>query len=265
MGDHWRIPAVVCFFLFFPRKRSLSSLCFFSDSCIFFGGFDYNYLIVCHAPSKRLRQLYCSRFTLQRCSPALCCMTSLPSSFSTSSTFFFLVSSCHPPFTSVDCSEQQEIRTLTLKRGAFNDPTTCTLDTVSLADHPRYTALSYVWGDANDRLPIHVDGLLFSATKNLALALQYIRKADQDQVLWVDAICINQADIDERNNQVSLMGTLYSEAEEVIFSACNKGNCEQNTHALKRSLLNKGNQERNPRAPIVGLVTLENKALCTGF
>jgi hypothetical protein len=113
--------------------------------------------------------------------------------------------------------ERDEIRTLTLKRGDLEDPVTCALHTVSLADQPIYTALSYVWGDPTLRLPIDVDGIPFSATKNLKLALQHIRKTDRDEVLWVDAVCINQTDIDERNNQVSLMGRLYSEAGGVII------------------------------------------------
>jgi hypothetical protein len=129
------------------------------------------------------------------------------------------------------CSERQEIRTLTLKQGAFDDPIHCTLQTVSLADRPKYTALSYVWGDATDRLPIYVDGTLFSATKNLKIALQYIRKADRDQVMWVDAVCINQNDIDERNNSVSLMGELYSDADHVIIWL---GEADDTTEELAR-------------------------------
>jgi hypothetical protein len=134
-------------------------------------------------------------------------------------------------------SEQQEIRTLTLKPGAFNDPINCVLNTVSLTNHPQYTALSYVWGDPTDRLPIYIDGIFFSATKNLALALQHIRKVDQDEVLWIDAVCINQKDIDERNDQVLLMGTLYSEAEEVVIWL---GEADVTTDELVDTVVRKG-------------------------
>jgi hypothetical protein len=142
------------------------------------------------------------------------------------------------------CSERQEIRTLTLKQGAFDDPIHCALQTVSLADKPKYTALSYVWGDATDRLPIYVDGTLFSATKNLKIALQYIRKTDRDEVMWVDAVCINQNDIDERNNQVSLMGILYSEASHVIIWL---GEADDTTDELVRIV--QGNELPIPPAP----------------
>jgi hypothetical protein len=114
-------------------------------------------------------------------------------------------------------AERNEIRTLTLIRGEFDDPIQCSLQTVSLDDHPTYTALSYVWGNMWDNSPIFVDGTVFLATKNLKLALQYIREAHREIVLWVDAICIDQNDTNERNHQVSLMGTLYSEAKGVII------------------------------------------------
>jgi hypothetical protein len=114
-------------------------------------------------------------------------------------------------------------------RGEFNDAIHCSLQTVSLVDRPQYTALSYVWGDAHDLVPVIVDGSVFMATKNLRLALQYIRQVDRDKILWVDAICINQNDIEERNNQLSLMGALYSEAEEVIIWL---GEADETTHEL---------------------------------
>jgi len=88
---------------------------------------------------------------------------------------------------------------------------------VSLIDRLSYTALSYIWGDPNHRLSIYINGIQVSVTKSLALALQYIRKVDRDQILWVDAVCINQANVNERNSQVRLMGTLYLEAEDVII------------------------------------------------
>jgi hypothetical protein len=128
-------------------------------------------------------------------------------------------------------AERNEIRTLTLIRGGFHDPIQCSLQTVSLDDHPTYNALSYVWGNVENNVPIAVDGTVFLATENLKLALQYIREVHRDIVLWVDAICINQNDTDERNYKVSLMGTLYSEAKEVIIWL---GEADETTDGLVR-------------------------------
>jgi hypothetical protein len=88
---------------------------------------------------------------------------------------------------------RNEIRTLTLMCGDFDDPIQCSLQTVSLVDRPTYTALSYVWGDAQDTFPITVNDTAFLATKYLKLALQYLREVHRDIVLWVDAIHLCQS------------------------------------------------------------------------
>ena len=55
-------------------------------------------------------------------------------------------------------------------------------------------------------------------TNNANLVLE--AKADQPSAgrkLWVDALCINQADLAERLQQVIIMGSIYSQAERVIL------------------------------------------------
>jgi hypothetical protein len=44
----------------------------------------------------------------------------------------------------------------------------------------------------------------------------YLRSPDTDRALWMDALCINQEDVIERNQQVYLMGSIYSQAREVL-------------------------------------------------
>ncbi|KAF4535920.1 Heterokaryon incompatibility protein [Lasiodiplodia theobromae] len=80
----------------------------------------------------------------------------------------------------------------------------------------KYEALSYVWGDPNKRRPIIVSRKLFQATENLEAALRNLRHPTQPRVLWIDAICINQNDVQERNEQVKLMGDIYRCARRVI-------------------------------------------------
>ncbi|KAK8102260.1 hypothetical protein PG984_015406 [Apiospora sp. TS-2023a] len=80
-------------------------------------------------------------------------------------------------------------------------------------DNPfdRYTAISYVWGDPlpTDKLVIGEDYDALGVASNLAVALRSIRHPSQVLTLWVDAICINQADLTERAHQVGLMGSIY--------------------------------------------------------
>jgi hypothetical protein len=95
----------------------------------------------------------------------------------------------------------------------------------SLQDELSFSALSYVWGDPHITENIIVDDVEFAVTLNLAAALKHAKThwtrhhCDRDPAsfrLWADAICINQQDVTERNQQVQIMATLYSRAELVI-------------------------------------------------
>jgi hypothetical protein len=114
-------------------------------------------------------------------------------------------------------SHRQEIRILTLTPGKDTEVVHCDLNTASLVDMPAYTALSYVWGGAHQDLSICERDIRFPVTGNLALALRSMRKADREEVLWVDAVCINQDDVIEKQHQIRLMGRVYSDAENVII------------------------------------------------
>jgi hypothetical protein len=64
---------------------------------------------------------------------------------------------------------------------------------------------------------ILVDGKTFPATVNLVAALDSISKSlGSAGYLWVDAICINQNDNEERNAQVAMMSSIYKKAYGVI-------------------------------------------------
>ncbi|KAI4869753.1 HET-domain-containing protein [Hypoxylon rubiginosum] len=111
---------------------------------------------------------------------------------------------------------RSEIRVLVLQRGKTSDPIRCTLRTVSLDSPPYFEALSYVWGDMSVKKPITVDGEEFQVTVNLESALRALRRPFRQRTLWVDAVCINQDDIPEKNVQVPQMGRLYGSAGSVL-------------------------------------------------
>lgn len=91
---------------------------------------------------------------------------------------------------------------------------------------PRFEALSYTWGTdgvselAEVRNGEEEDGgdqaQTLGLRPNLASALRHLRHLEQERILWIDAICINQEDIEERNNQVKRMATIYMVAFRVI-------------------------------------------------
>ncbi|KAL8295073.1 hypothetical protein RB600_000848 [Gaeumannomyces tritici] len=95
----------------------------------------------------------------------------------------------------------------------------CQLITFSMlgsgVTHP-YDALSYVWGSEHNKQPIYVDGNVRGVTANLHVALSHLRHWFLERILWVDAICINQGDTDEKNQQVQSMAKIYAKANRVI-------------------------------------------------
>lgn len=106
--------------------------------------------------------------------------------------------------------ERREIRLLTLCPGAFEKEIQCKLRIVSLDQHPNYVALSYCWGDPNDRDTISINERTISVTNSLATALKYMRGNDEKVILWNDATCINQTDEAEKGSQIMLMGQIYA-------------------------------------------------------
>jgi hypothetical protein len=80
-----------------------------------------------------------------------------------------------------------------------------------------YDALSYTWGAKENKKTIECDDVDFPITENLFNALRALRySGNQDRYLWVDAICINQSDDDEKGHQVGNMLIIYQKARKVI-------------------------------------------------
>jgi hypothetical protein len=78
-----------------------------------------------------------------------------------------------------------------------------------------YEALSYVWGSPEGNAVISCHGQEIPITKNCELSLRQLRCRFRTRRLWVDAICINQKDIEERSNTVSIMDKVYHNAQHV--------------------------------------------------
>ena len=118
----------------------------------------------------------------------------------------------------------REIRLIRFAETNVDTPTTWVFEMkhVSLdADPPpEYTALSYVWGQPDPgKFLVLVNGTTLSITSNLNDAMTAISKLDKPQYStwwWIDAICINQDDLEERASQVKLMRELYSRASRTL-------------------------------------------------
>jgi hypothetical protein len=112
---------------------------------------------------------------------------------------------------------RREIRLLHLLPGIWEEPLRCNLQVVSLNDQPHYQGLSYAWGKPGVVKTVQLHGKPFEVTVNLWAALRRLRRPHHELILWIDAACINQKDLEERSYQVSLMGEIYSSASEVLI------------------------------------------------
>jgi len=129
--------------------------------------------------------------------------------------------------------KNSSIRLVELCPGEPTDVLCLRIHDVLLQDSPIYEALSYEWGERSGSMPVQCEGgqhLLI--TPNLKYAFHHLRLWDKTRTLWIDAICINQDDMLERNQQVSMMGRIFREASSVIIAI---GKASQDTRVGMRT------------------------------
>ncbi|CAI6101107.1 unnamed protein product [Clonostachys chloroleuca] len=83
----------------------------------------------------------------------------------------------------------------------------------------KYEALSYAWGKVaslREMRSIHVNSFKLPVTPNLYNALISLRQPDRARMLWVDSVCINQGDLNERREQIVLIAHIYSKSERTV-------------------------------------------------
>ena len=115
-----------------------------------------------------------------------------------------------------------KVRLLTLLPGNLGKDIHVQLFARSLTNRcpPSYEALSYAWGTAEGPTNIYVGNskdYVLSVSKNLACALDHLRFKETSRTLWIDALCIDQQNLEERSQQVGRMADIYSLAERVII------------------------------------------------
>jgi Heterokaryon incompatibility protein (HET) len=123
------------------------------------------------------------------------------------------------PFEYPPLSVESSTRLLKILSGDQDDPVQVELLQVSLSDDasPAFKALSYTWGGTEKPNQIFYGSSFISVTENLLAALLYLRvNSRPSDLFWIDAICINQGDLDERSSQVRLMSRIYYKAKQVI-------------------------------------------------
>ncbi|KAE9363355.1 hypothetical protein N431DRAFT_141531 [Stipitochalara longipes BDJ] len=109
--------------------------------------------------------------------------------------------------------DRYEIRVLTLLAGALGSIVRCHLQKTTLINTIEYSAVSYCWGDPALTKKIMVNDIEVLVTISLADALSQLRTIGVSLV-WADAVCINQNDALEKNNQIRKMKLVYSRAQQ---------------------------------------------------
>ncbi|KAH7080429.1 heterokaryon incompatibility protein-domain-containing protein [Paraphoma chrysanthemicola] len=111
------------------------------------------------------------------------------------------------------------VRVHALAETATEDaPIRCQVYVANLDASPTYTTLSYVWGTYSSP-PDHVlcNDISVPITSNCHSALRHLRTINGSFDVWIDAICINQEDQEEKHQQIGLMGDIYSQSSQTFI------------------------------------------------
>ena len=126
-----------------------------------------------------------------------------------------------------------EVRLVEVLPKLLNGIINCRIHHTTLRSH--YACLSYTWGSSQKPHEILINGRAFFVGTNLHDFLQIARRSWSGVFIWIDAICINQADPMERNHQVQLMGRIYGGAKQVLVWLGSKiGGCEDLLRLVSR-------------------------------
>ncbi|KAI1366526.1 heterokaryon incompatibility protein-domain-containing protein [Xylaria arbuscula] len=80
-----------------------------------------------------------------------------------------------------------------------------------------YEAISYTWGDQKEQAIIELDGRPMRILRKVFDMLQVLRHTWKPRTLWIDSICINQTDTNEKSHQITMMRHIYYRATNVII------------------------------------------------
>ena len=108
------------------------------------------------------------------------------------------------------------IRVLKILPGPANSIIQCRISHIALGDDT-HSCLSYTWGNADHNETILINGKRFRVRQNLHDFLVQARRCRFEFALWIDAICIDQSNVEERNHQVQQMADIYGKAMHVYI------------------------------------------------
>jgi hypothetical protein len=94
----------------------------------------------------------------------------------------------------------------------------CEMHQFNVTDCPAYIALSYFWGDPSWTYPILINNGVSQVRPNLFYFLMFARKTvETSEFYWIDALCIDQENLDERSQYLAQMKDIYESARTVVI------------------------------------------------
>lgn len=108
------------------------------------------------------------------------------------------------------------IRLLRLKSRKHSPDIECEILHCEREDDYKYIALSYCWGREGENEDILVNGSRCTVSARLKEALQYLQNEKDDNLYWIDQLCINQEDDEEKSEQVGEMASIYEQAQGTV-------------------------------------------------
>ncbi|KAH6684749.1 heterokaryon incompatibility protein-domain-containing protein [Halenospora varia] len=112
---------------------------------------------------------------------------------------------------------KRSIRLLEILPGKRCERVVSELKEVRLTEGLEYEAISYCWGDPKNCSSIVCNGQDFAIPSRLEAALRTVRNPDSPRIVWADAICIDQCNETEKEQQVQLMRTIFSSARKTLI------------------------------------------------
>ncbi|KAI0528367.1 putative heterokaryon incompatibility protein [Xylaria digitata] len=109
-----------------------------------------------------------------------------------------------------------EIRLLKLSKSTPWDPIRCELTAIQLEKVPQFETISYAWGTQLVMKPLILNGRRFRISERVYDILHDRASCLMTRYIWIDFICINQDDEDEKSSQVQLMRKIYGSSYHTI-------------------------------------------------